>query len=268
MSFAIDSEWDSFCRQSMAIGQSCLLPIDVARIIFQDLKADFPAMALVCKNWQVLVDDEIFRQRIRPAQAFGTEEWEKYIGVDAGKEPRLPRCAYGDLEKEGGMLTFIPKKVKVIKENGEMDEVWLDNLKAIGNLVKEPRTDLETGYENNSSSEIIKQKRYRERPHWVWIKKEVFGKSKTFKEQQEIAKESNARISGLIDTVVSVFMEYIKSGERNFDTYQCNCVRVNNWLNDDWGISLGFNLSGLSIHCYRDDDRKDDVGFALSRNSY
>ena len=32
------------------------------------------------------------------------------------------------------------------KENGVVEEVLLDNLEAIGNLVKDPKTDLKTGY--------------------------------------------------------------------------------------------------------------------------
>ena len=88
------------------IGPFSELPMDVVRIIFQDRKTDLPALALVCRNWKAMADDEVFREMIRPVQAFGTKEWQKYIGVDAGAEPRLPRRAYGDLEIEGGL--FLP----------------------------------------------------------------------------------------------------------------------------------------------------------------
>ena len=88
------------------------------------------------------------------------------------KSPPLPRRAYGDLEKEGGLLTFIPEIVKVI-ENGK--EVALDNLKAIGNLVNKPKKGFETGYKINEFywPEAIEEKRKLEKPHWVWIKKEA-----------------------------------------------------------------------------------------------
>lgn len=131
------------------IGQESSLPIDVARIIFQNLKSHLPAMAQVSKNWKAIIDDKDFRRIIRPSQAFGTQEWKEYIGVDAGKEPPLPRRAYGDLENEGGLLTFIPEIVKVI-ENGK--EVALDNLKAIGNLVNKPKKGFETRYKNYGNS--------------------------------------------------------------------------------------------------------------------
>ncbi len=80
------------------------LPADILPIIFQNGKTDLPNLALVCKNWKAIVDNKQFCETIRPAIAFGAQEWKEYIGVDAGDEPRLPRRAYGDLEKEGGLL--------------------------------------------------------------------------------------------------------------------------------------------------------------------
>ena len=77
-------------------------------------------MALVCKNWQAMADDEVFRKKIRPPQAFGTKEWKEYLGVEAVEEPRLPRRAYGDLENEGGLLTFIPDNVKRLIKMGKL----------------------------------------------------------------------------------------------------------------------------------------------------
>ena len=264
---AIVSGRDSINGQPMVdpIGQQSPLPIDVARIIFQNLKADLPAVALVCKNWNALADNEIFRQMIRPAQAFGTKEWQEHIGVDAGKEPRLRRCAYGDLEREGGMLTFIPDKVKVTKENGLTEEVCLDSLEAIGNLInKIPKIDIKTGKGINAWKEAILEK-----PHWIWIKKEVVGKGETFRDQQKLAKAIGANISGLRDTVISLFMEYFRSGEHNFD--KGNSVRVNDEVHRGWRLMVGmvgFNCSGLFAYYIHDDNNMTDTGFAPSRKSY
>ncbi len=265
------------------IGQESSLPVDVARIIFKDLKAHLPTLALVCKNWTAIIDDKEFRQIIRPAQAFGTQEWKEYIGVDAGKAPPLPRRAYGDLEKEGGLLTFIPEIVKVI-ENGK--EVALDNLKAIGNLVNKPKKGFETGYKINEFywPEAIEEKRKLEKPHWVWIKKEVLGLCKNYEEQQAIAKEENkkacgANISGVIDTAISVFMEYVRSGERNFiwdlDRSQRTFVRVNETsvfsltytITYQWAICLGFIRSGLLVSNF-DHSAFHCVGFVTARKSF
>ncbi len=235
------------------IGQFSELPMDVVPIIFQNLKADLPSVALVCRNWKAIADAEGFRQMIRPAQAFGIQEWKDYFGVDAGDEPRLPRRAYGDLEKEGGLLTFIPEKVKVI-ENGK--EVLLDNLEVIGKLVGNPKKGNKIGYTQNSW-QAISEKRKREQRHWVWIKKEVIGRNKSSEQQQElVAKEENkkvpgAKISGLIDTAISVLMEYVRSGEQIFVwdppvNGQRTWVRVNEQTKG-YRIGLGFAPSGLDV---------------------
>ncbi len=254
-------------------GQWGSLPIDLFPRIFQDLKADLPSVVWVCRNWKALANDEAFRQMIRPAQAFGTKEWKEYIGVvDAGKEPCLPWCAYGDLEKNGGYLTFIPEKVKVAKEDGKVEDIVLDNLEAIGNLIKKPKTDLETGYKTEWCwEEAIKEKRQQDKPHWVWIKKEAIGRSKTYEQQQVLAKESGAKISGLIDTAISIFMEYVRSSERNFIwdppvNGQRTLVRVNE-TTEGWRICLGFAPSGLGVNNLYDYAR-DYVGFVCARKSF
>ncbi len=234
------------------IGQSSPLPIDVARIILQNLKTDLPAVALVCKNWKALADDEVFRKMIRPVQAFGSKEWIEYIKADAGVELSLPRRAYGDLEKEDSLLTYIPETVKVI-ENGE--EVSLYSLEAIGNLVKKPITDLETCYTDDSWWD--EDKRKLEKPHWVWIKKKVIGRGLTYAQQQKLALEENkkacgANITGLIDTTISVIMEYARSRERNFiwDPYkmeEATFVRVNDETDYGGRLGLCFTPTGLGI---------------------
>ncbi len=261
--------------QSMVdpIGQ---IPMDVARIIFQNLKTELSSMALVCKSWKALADDKVFRKMIQPVQAFGAQEWREYIGVDAGEEPLLPRRAYVDMEKYGGLLTFIREKVKVI-ENGK--EVLLDNLVIIGKLVGNPKKGNKTGYNHNSRQEVIYERRKQEKPHWVWIKKEVIGRHKTYDEQQElVAKEENitaagAHISGLIDTVISLFMEYVRSGKRIFDWHpasnvngRCTYVRVN----EERGVfRLGLAFSPLGLDVFAHHDRAlDYIGVAPSWKSF
>ncbi len=253
------------------------LPADILPIIFQNGKTDLPNLALVCKNWKAIVDNTQFCETIRPAIAFGVQEWKEYIGVDAGEEPRLPRRAYGDLEKEGGLLTFIPEKVKVI-ENGF--EVFLDNLKVIGKLVGNPKKGNKTGY-TRDSCRAISEDRKQEKPHWVWIKKEVIGRGKSYEQQQElVAKTENkkapgAKISGLIDTAISVFMEYVRSGEQIFvwdppvNFGQRTWVRVNEQFKGS-RLGVGFAPSGLNVHyCYdHNDDYKVHIAVAPARKSF
>ena len=245
------------------------LPADVLPIIFQNGKTDLSNLALVCKNWKAIVDNKQFREMIRPAKAFGRREWKEYIGVDAGEELPLPRRVYGDMEKEGGLLTFIPEKVKVI-ESG--NEVLLDNLKVIVKLVGNPKKGKHT---YNRCPEGTSKKRYQEKPHWVWIKKELIGRNKNYEQQQElVAKEENikipgAKISGLIDTVISVFMEYVRSegqimtgSPHGLKTW----IRVNEQIKGS-RLSLRFALCSLDV-CGGAEYPSDCIAVAPARKSF
>ena len=270
--------------QSMVDPIAGSLPTDVLPIIFQNVKTDLPKLALVCKNWKAIADNKQFRETICPAKAFGSREWKEYIGVDAGEEPLLPRRAYGDMEKGNYYLTFIPEKVKMTQVHGKVDEasmdievvkeVPLDSLEVIGKLVANPTKGNKIGYDPNGWQEPIPEKRNLEKPHWVLISKEVIGKNKTYEDQQKLAREEDkkipgANISGLIDTAISVFMEYVRSGERNFiwdsAKNEYNWVRVNEQTRGI-RICLGFAPSGLIVLSYCDSD-DDIVGFALARKS-
>ncbi len=279
LSMAIVSGRDPISGQPMTdpIGPFSVLPIDVVRIILQNLKADLPAIALVCRSWKVRVDDDVFLQMIRPVQAFGTKEWQKYIEVDAGEELPLPRRAYSNLENGDAYLTFIPDKVKVTKENGVIEEVPLDNLEAIGNLFKTPKSDVENSicYMNNNWEAAIKEKRQKEKPHWVWIKKEVMGRNKSFLDQLGLAKKENikvpgANISRLIDTVLSLFMEYVRSGERNYiwdpARNEYTIVRVPE-TTDGLRIWIGFAASGLYFSSHYDNS-VESIGFVCACRSF
>ncbi len=270
--------------QSMVDPIAGSLPTDVLPIIFQNVKTDLPNLALVCKNWTVIVDNQQFRESICPAKAFGSREWKEYIGVDAGKEPLLPRRAYGDMQNGNHYLTFIPEKVKMTQVNGKVDdtsmdieevkEVPLDSLEVIGNLVSNPIKGNIIGFTQHSWPQALQEKRNLEKPHWVLISKEIIGRNKSYEDQQKLAKEENdkvpgTKISGLIDTVISVFMEYVRSGERNFiwdsAKIKYNIARVNE-LTIGWRICLDFAPSGLGVsHNYN--ASHEGVGFAFARKS-
>ncbi len=279
---------DSHNGQPMVdpIGQKTSpLPLDVTRIIFQNAKADLHKLALVCKEWRNLADDKVLRETIRPAKAFGSREWNEYIGVDAGEELPLPRRAYGDMEKGNYYLTFIPKSVKVTQENGKVDdtsmdievvkEVTLDSLEVIDKLVANPTKGNKIGFTQVCWREALQEKRNLEKPHWVLISKEIIGRDKSYKDQQKLAKEENknilgTNISGLMDTAISIFMEYVRSGERNFilepakDEY--NWVRVNEQTRG-MRIGLGFAPSGLFISGNYG-NASVFIGFVLARVSF
>ncbi len=260
--------------------QQSSLPIDAIRIIFQNLKEDFHKLALVCKEWRNLADDKVLRETIRPVQAFGTQEWKKYIGVDAGEEPLLPRRTYGVMDIGNSYLTFIPEKVKMIQVNGKVDdasmgievvkEVPLDSLEVIGKLVSNPTKGNKIGYDPTSWQEFIEAKVNLEKSHWVLISKEVIGRNRTYVQQQELVARTRARISDIIDTVTSVFMEYVRSGERNFvcdpsGIYQSTYVRVNARTREH-RVGLGFTPSGLLVYGIRHDLNHDFIAVAPQKS--
>ncbi len=255
-----------------SIGQWSELPMDVARIIFQKIKADFPALALVCKSWRDIIDDKDFRKIIRPPEAFGTQEWKEYIGVDPGEEPLLPRRVYSDWTKEekNYLLTLIPQKVKVI-ETGE--DIILDNLKVIGELTENPKKGHKIGFQGSGDkfNQLISRSRLHESPHWVWIKKEEIRAS----ECMELIKKEKKKIPGLIDTTISIFMEFVRSGECTFKKYSSNTItslRVEDDESRNWGqLVLSFYPPGCSYFIPTPaglgiDQRKynDDIAVVLS----
>lgn len=176
------------------------LPEDINRIIFKNSVENLPAMALVSKAWQTLADDTVFKLMIRPAETIGTEEWKEYIGYP-GKEPPLPRCAYGDLIREGGTLTFIPLKVKVTKDDGTFKEIVLESLEVIEALFEKYKKDLRTNYTVDSwyyNDGTIKDKRPLDVPHWVWLKKKAWGIGKSLRERQNLTKVPGENIRALL----------------------------------------------------------------------
>lgn len=256
--------------------QNFFVPRDIALIILEKAKSNLHGISEVCRNWKDCSDDEELRSRIRPPQAFGSQEWEEYIGVDAGKELPLPRRIYS---KEGNCyLTFIPEKVKAIKENEKIEEIFLDNLETIGNLVANPKKGNKIGFSHgdwDSCLVALQDKRKLKKPHWVLIGKEALGRSKTYQEQREYAKEKKGKISGLIDTVVSIFMEYVRSGERNF-IWDRHVKGIRTWIrvkdkskyeSDYMRLGLGFVPSGLYVNRYYGDRSGRSVAFVFSRKS-
>ena len=139
----------------------------------------------------------------------------------------------------------------------------------------------------------LQLKRTLEKPHWVLISKEIIGRNKSYEDQQKIAEEENkkvpgTKISGIIDTVISLFMEYVRSGEINFidddlevneyvrsgvryfiydeDKNEHNRVRVNEKFGG-WRTNLSFAPYGLYVGCGLDDAR-DEIGFVPARRFF
>ena len=88
--------------------------------------------------------------------------------------------------------------------------------------------------------------------------------------RRKIKTYPGTNISGLMDTAISIFMEYVRSGERNFiwdsAKNEYNWVRVNEQIRE-YRICLGFAPSGLHVFdCYV--NAHVYVGVALARKSF
>ena len=246
------------------IGQ---IPMDVARIIFQNLKTELPSMALVCKSWKTLADDDVFRKMIQPVQAFGAQEWQEVIGVDAGKEPLLPRCAYADMENGGHMLSFIPEKVTVRNEDEMAEEIALDNMEKIQKLVNCPKNGHKMNFNFEYHMDQFRNKiRTQEKPHWVLISKELKGIARSYEGQETMAKNSGGNIPGLMDIVITIVMDYVR-GKSNFRPLSYDQIRCKESNEDNIGLYF-FPTNGLRIgHCLSIGAYL-NVGFVLAKKFF
>ena len=252
------------------------LPEDINRIIFKNSVENLPAMALVSKAWQTLADDTVFKLMIRPAETIGTEEWKEYIGYP-GKEPPLPRCAYGDLIREGGTLTFIPLKVKVTKDDGTFKEIVLESLEVIEALFEKYKKDLRTNYTVDSwyyNDGTIKDKRPLDVPHWVWLKKKAWGIGKSLRERQNLTKVPGENISSLIDTVCSIFMGNVRAKKPQYMQFHDKhkplkiCVSETG-RSGKYRICLVINCDPKGLRIDLDQyDSTFDAGFVTARKFY
>jgi hypothetical protein len=164
------------------------IPMDVLPLIFKDvLPSEADKVALVCKPWQKFIDSPEFRHAFRPLRAMGVKEL-KTINlkiVDAGIERPLPRCAYRDYADKSIWFVFDPGKVKVEDDDGQIVEVALNTLKAIGKLCNIEFI--------NSWDLALREERKEEPPRWMRIDTKATGFSQNYETQQETAREEDKK---------------------------------------------------------------------------
>jgi hypothetical protein len=178
------------------------LPPEIKCMIFQNLREALPQVALVCQKWKAIVDHKDFRKLIHPGIAFGSREWKQYMGADAGEEPYLPRCAYGEMEKGKYLLTFIPNTIQVVIATRAY-KVPLNSLEVLGKLIDISIKGITIGYDVSCSKAILREKRKQDKPHWVLIDKE---------NKEIISKAPRVNSSKVMDIVISLLMDNIRFG--------------------------------------------------------
>ena len=190
--------------------------------------------------------------------------------VDAGK-----RVTYLNNLASDFMLTLIPPSIKVKDQNGNDKEIVLDSGDAVKEMLLYQKAGHRIGFDPNSWSQAMAEKRKIEKtPFWVWINKQVIGRNKFYTGQKEDVqkkslREPKANVSDLIDTMVSVLMNYVKTGERCFGWDQKNkkytIISVNDTTNR-LRLGVRFALAGLYVHYY-DGHGISDTGVVVARKS-
>src|ERR1700733_10516806 len=233
--------------QSLVVNSSSeiSLPRDLALKILELAKNDLPSLSCVNTNWSEMANDEELYQRlfepiekehtVNGAKAYKeiyTKVYQDVIDVQVAEEFRLPKWIYRFLDenKQQFMITFITDKIKVVKKSGNVTEIVFDSLEAVGDFFKKPVTDLQKtcfSYGTWNGNVAIIKKRKTENAHWSIISTQAMHQGKIFSEQLSLV---GNRISGLMDTAISILMVYAKSGckERIFawddQTHQYNSV--------------------------------------------
>ncbi|MBS0649281.1 MAG: hypothetical protein JSS10_08680 [Verrucomicrobia bacterium] len=200
-----------------------------------------------------------------PAIAFGKELWAKYLG-DIGKEPPLPSdiqqilqspCPFfpGKKVEETHLLTLIPKTV-----NGKPL-----SLNSLEELVKHPKQGEATNYSHYWDK--IKEQ-YGSQPlprsYWVLMTRDVIpgSRNKNYEAQKQLLKSYCQKahvpyeVPHLLETVVSIFMEYLKTGQRLYSNNPWTYTRCQERISTRLLVIGGFSLGGLNISDYGDDENR------------
>ncbi len=115
----------AFESSTIKLDPNQVLPVEIFLYILHFLKdpAALERCCLINKNWKKIADDRSLWIAFRPTDAFGTNEYLKFLKVDVGEEPLLPRnihlirqrlCPFsndGKTVQETQLLLLIPKTI-------------------------------------------------------------------------------------------------------------------------------------------------------------
>jgi hypothetical protein len=254
------------------------IPHELISIIFRNLPAtQFFKLGLVCKTWKKIVESkDIQNQIILPFNINGPQRWKEFTDGDVGEVPPLPIWVFKLMEKDGHMLTYIPESVKITNKDGTEKIVPMDSLKNIGDLFANTINGRSIGFSEQSWQPAIQEQRLSEKGHWVLISKNARGKLLTYQRQVARANEMEANLSDLIDTVISLLFEYLRTGNQYFIGHppqkndgQRIWVRVND-ITHNRRLAVSFVSSGLDVRMENcnDEDANNFLAFAPARKFF
>ena len=210
---------------------------------------DLAYFASACRLFRAVVDSNrvLYLKRLGVYDfAFGKVEWVRYFG-DIGEEPPLPvniaeilnsQCPiWPDKKvKDTHMLTLIPSHV-----NGEQLTI-----EGVGELVKSPKGGgCATKYD--FYKHFGNEKAHVKQNTWVLMTRDVLPNSldKSYKAQCQLvaalAKSSGQsyEVPHLIEAVTSIFMEYVKTGNRLYSDDSRTYTRCQKKAQDKGCVSNG-----------------------------
>jgi hypothetical protein len=233
------------------------LPLDVIPKILRNLAMELPELALVCRDWRKIVDSADFQDTIPNVN--GPQRWTEFTKADAGKAPSLPRKFFKFLQTH--IITYIPESVKIKNADGIELEVPIHSLQNIGKLFAHTINGRTISFEEYSWLPRFDKEISPEKEHWVLISKKAMGKRLNYTGQVYEAKDMGAIMSGTIDTVTSLFMEYLRTGEKLplDENGKSIWIRVDDKIRRLW---LKFEAYGFAVH--KNSDETADVNLAFT----
>jgi hypothetical protein len=170
------------------------LPVDVLPYVFKQDTSELLNKALVCRLWKQAAYSGLLDEMIRPDRAMGIREMKKINGrivSHESEEAHMPFVVFKNIaEKENAglknwWLIHKSNKVKVMNDDGNVEEVPLRKLRIIGNLCNTAFT--------HSWDLALDDERKEESSHWEWIELKVLGLNENYAQQLNTAKNEDKK---------------------------------------------------------------------------
>jgi len=171
------------------------LPVDLLPYVFKQDTPELLNKALVCRLWKQAAYSRLLDEMIRPDRAMGIREMKIINGrivSHESEEAHMPFVVFKNIAEkekaglENWWLIHKSNKVKVMNDDGKVEEVPLRKLRIIGNLCNTAFTD--------SWDLALDDERKEEEPsHWEWIELNVLGLNENYAQQLNTARNEDKK---------------------------------------------------------------------------
>jgi hypothetical protein len=267
------------------------LPPDILGTIFSMVKEYLPSFALVCRRWRTIIDDDICRNMCYPPEAFGAKKWREYIGEPGVETllPRRVHndLAKGNflltLIPEVVQITTREGTTESVKINERTIADLVKNPEKGHKTVYKIRRESDVTGQRSSCNDLWNiSLDDAHKSHWILINKDVLYTQNNHYAQKKIAQAQSqlnpvelheldfvryfyryrspqsqclgirgADMSGCLDTIASIFLHFVESG---------NCWLKNAPVNNTWiycdkmktstdRLGINFDAAGFFYLC-------------------